>query len=113
MIRHDVARARLAILLILLSLTVSTAAAAGDPIFATASSYDSGGKTAASAASGDFNNDGKLDVAIANQCIRSADCASGSVSVTARQRQRHFSSRGELFLRWAGCASCSCSGRQP
>jgi hypothetical protein len=52
----------------------------GDGTFQPAQSYTSGGSATTSVAVGDFNGDGKPDVALANVCQTSA-CSSGGISV--------------------------------
>ena len=52
----------------------------GDGTFQPAQSYASGGSATFSVAVGDFNGDGKPDVALANLCQTSA-CSSGGISV--------------------------------
>ena len=52
-----------------------------NPVFLTAPSYASGGAYAHSVTTGDFNGDGKSDLVVANQCVSSSNCASGSLSV--------------------------------
>ena len=53
----------------------------GDGTFQTAVTYESGGKSAVSVAVGDVNGDGKLDLLVANYCLSSVSCSSGSVGV--------------------------------
>jgi len=53
----------------------------GDGTFQAAQSYASGGYTAVSVATGDFNGDGKTDLVVANQCESSANCNNGNVGV--------------------------------
>jgi hypothetical protein len=53
----------------------------GNGTFQAAQSYASGGYTAVSVAVGDFNGDGKPDLAVANQCQSSGNCSNGSVGV--------------------------------
>ena len=53
----------------------------GDGTFQAAQSYASGGYTAVSVATGDFNGDGKTDLVVANQCASSANCNNGNVGV--------------------------------
>jgi hypothetical protein len=51
----------------------------GDGTFQAAVSYGSGGYGAASVAVGDINRDGKPDLAVANYCATSSNCANGGV----------------------------------
>ena len=60
--------------------SVSVLRGKGDGTLGTAKSYSSGGYTALSVAVGDFNQDGKLDLVVANQC-QDSGCKNGSVSV--------------------------------
>ncbi|HUA14746.1 MAG TPA: FG-GAP-like repeat-containing protein [Verrucomicrobiae bacterium] len=53
----------------------------GDGTFQTAVNYGSGGESPQGIAIADVNGDGKLDVAIANECASNSDCSSGFVSV--------------------------------
>ena len=53
----------------------------GDGTFQAAQSYASGGYTAVSVATGDFNADGKTDLVVANQCETSANCNNGNAGV--------------------------------
>ena len=53
----------------------------GDGTFQTATTYNSGGQSAQWIAAADLNGDGKIDVAIANECASNSDCSSGLVSV--------------------------------
>jgi len=53
----------------------------GNGTFQAAHSYASGGYTAVSVATGDFNGDGKTDLVVANQCQSSGNCSNGSVGV--------------------------------
>jgi hypothetical protein len=52
----------------------------GTGTFAAAVTYSSGGYNAASVATGDFNSDGNIDLAVANNCQTSTNCA-GNVGV--------------------------------
>jgi hypothetical protein len=52
-----------------------------DGTFQAAQTYDSGGRFANSIAVADVNSDGKLDLVVGNQCLSSADCSSGAVTV--------------------------------
>jgi hypothetical protein len=53
----------------------------GNGTFQPAQSYASGGYTAVSVITGDFDGDGETDLAVANQCQGSGNCSSGSVGV--------------------------------
>jgi len=53
----------------------------GDGTFQAAQTYASGGNTAVSVTTGDFNADGKTDLVVANQCWSSGKCDIGSVGV--------------------------------
>jgi hypothetical protein len=53
----------------------------GDGSFQPAQSYASGGYTAVSVVTGDFNGDRKIDLAVANQCQSHGKCAHGNVSI--------------------------------
>ncbi len=53
----------------------------GDGTFQVAVTYESGGQSAASVVVGDVNGDGKLDLVVANSCVSSVNCSSGSVGV--------------------------------
>lgn len=53
----------------------------GDGTFQAAQNYASGGYTAVSVAVGDFNEDRKTDLVVANQCQASGDCTHGNVGV--------------------------------
>jgi len=53
----------------------------GNGKFQPAQSYPSGGYTAVSVATGDFNRDGKTDLVVANQCQSGGNCNNGSVGV--------------------------------
>ena len=52
----------------------------GDGTFQPAVSYSSGGTGTSSVAVGDLNGDGRLDLAVANECIN-PECATGAVAV--------------------------------
>ena len=53
----------------------------GNGTFQPAQTYASGGATAVSVVTGDFNGDGKTDLAVANQCPSSGSCSNGNVGV--------------------------------
>jgi Bacterial Ig-like domain (group 3)/FG-GAP-like repeat/FG-GAP repeat len=53
----------------------------GDGTFRAAVAYDSGASHAVSVAVGDVNGDGKPDLLVANYCVSSDNCATGSVGV--------------------------------
>ncbi|HEY4840658.1 MAG TPA: FG-GAP-like repeat-containing protein [Terriglobales bacterium] len=54
----------------------------GSPVkFGTAIDYPSGGSEADSVALGDLNEDGIVDVVVANFCLSESDCSEGTVSV--------------------------------
>jgi hypothetical protein len=53
----------------------------GNGTFQAAQTYSSGGYTAASVATADFNGDGKTDLVVSNQCQSSGNCGNGSVGV--------------------------------
>lgn len=53
----------------------------GDGTFQYLQNYSSGGYGAVSLALGDFNADGKPDIAIANVCTNGGDCSDGNVGV--------------------------------
>jgi len=53
----------------------------GNGTFQAAQSYASGGYTAVSVATGEFNGDGKADLAVVNQCQSQANCRNGNVGV--------------------------------
>ncbi len=53
----------------------------GDGTFQSAVNYSSGAATAQGIAVADLNGDGKLDVAIVNECVSNSNCSNGIVSV--------------------------------
>ena len=53
----------------------------GNGTFKTPRSYASRGYRAVSVATADFNQDGKLDLVVANQCLSSANCNNGGAGV--------------------------------
>jgi len=53
----------------------------GDGTFQTAVNYASGGQSPQSIAVADVNGDGKIDIAIVNECASNSDCSSGFVSL--------------------------------
>ena len=61
--------------------TVSVFLGNGDGTFQTAVVYNSGGQNATFVAVGDLNGDGKLDLAVTNQCLNNSNCSNGAVSV--------------------------------
>jgi hypothetical protein len=63
----------------------------GDGTLGTAKSYSSQANTSLSVAVADFNKDGKLDLAVANQC-QDSNCKSGAVTVLLGNGDGTFSS---------------------
>jgi hypothetical protein len=61
--------------------TVSVLLGNGDGTFQKAVTYDSGGSDADSVAVADVNGDGKPDLVVANFCMSSSNCNTGTVSV--------------------------------
>jgi hypothetical protein len=53
----------------------------GDGSFKNGRQYASGGVGALSIVAGDFNKDGKLDLAVANNCLSSTDCSQANIGV--------------------------------
>ena len=53
----------------------------GDGTFQNAVTYSSGGLYTFSVAVGDFNGDGRLDLALASQCLSNGVCSSGSAGI--------------------------------
>ena len=53
----------------------------GDGTFQPAATFDTGGDLAGSAALGDVNGDGKLDLVIANKCPSEFECSDGALGV--------------------------------
>ena len=51
----------------------------GDGTFRSTGQFDSGGNSPIAVVVGDFNHDGKLDVAVANSCL--SDCSQGNIGV--------------------------------
>ena len=60
---------------------VSILLSKGDGSFQPGKSYSSGGGGANAIVAGDFNRDGKLDLAVANTCFTPTDCSQSGVSV--------------------------------
>src|SRR5258708_23914533 len=52
-----------------------------NPVFFTAPTFGSAGRSARNTEIGDFNGDGKLDLLISNECLSDADCTQGTVAV--------------------------------
>ena len=61
--------------------TVAVLLGNGDGTFQAAVSYGSGGEATDSVAIADVNGDGKPDLMVANQCVTSSNCTSGTVAV--------------------------------
>ena len=61
--------------------TVAILLGTANGTFGPATSYNSGGNVAGSAATGDFNGDGKQDIVVANQCVSLLDCSHGVLGV--------------------------------
>ena len=76
----------------------------GNGTFQPVQTYASGGATAVSVATGDFNGDGKTDLVVANQCPSSGGCSNGNVGVllgngdgTFQQAQTYVSGGNNTF----------------
>ena len=52
-----------------------------NPVFFTAPTFGSAGRSARNTEIGDFNGDGKLDLLISNECLSDADCTQGTAAV--------------------------------
>ncbi len=61
--------------------SVSVLLGNGDGTLQAAVGYNSSGQSAMFVAVGDLNGDGKLDLAVANQCVSNSNCSNGVVSV--------------------------------
>ncbi len=109
------------------SQSLMAAAQCSLPMFASARAFDSGGDTAWFAATGDFNGDGKADVAIANFTSNTVSILLGNGDGTLQPAVKYpvgvnpsaivvadFNSDGKLDLAVAstGCSPCS-SGQLP
>jgi FG-GAP-like repeat len=72
----------------------------GDGTFQNVQTFGSGGYQADSVAVGDVNGDGKLDVLVANQCLRVvSDCTQGVVGVLLGSGDGTFQVTGSLLGR--------------
>ena len=58
-----------------------TEGAITNPVFFTAPTFGSAGRSARNTEIGDFNGEGKLDLLISNECLSDADCTQGTVAV--------------------------------
>jgi FG-GAP-like repeat/FG-GAP repeat len=80
---------------------VSALLGRGNGTFQTAQSYASGGIDATSLVVGDFNGDGKPDVAVANRCIAGPDCFNtannGGLSMLLQRGGRFLAPREYTF----------------
>jgi Bacterial Ig-like domain (group 3)/FG-GAP-like repeat len=72
--------------------SVSVLLGNGDGTFQPAVSYNSGGQEATYVAVGDLNGDGKLDLAVTNQCASNSNCSNGAVSVLLGKGDGTFNS---------------------
>jgi IPT/TIG domain/FG-GAP-like repeat/FG-GAP repeat len=70
--------------------TVTVLMGKGDGTFKPAASYGSGGQGAFSVVVGDFNRDGLLDLAVANDCASSGCSSGGSVGILLGNRDGTF-----------------------
>ena len=72
--------------------SVSVLLGNGDGTFQAAVAYNSGGQNATFVAVGDLNGDGKLDLAVTNQCVTNSNCSNGVVSVLLGKGDGTFNS---------------------
>ena len=69
----------------------------GNGTFQPAQTYASGGATAVSVVTGDFNGDGKNDLVVANQCQSGGRCSNGSVGVLLGNGDGTFQQRRPML----------------